>query len=91
MLAFRPYDTNNTMQLEKLNMSPPSKKCAKSPGKVPLHSDLLYHAGNTADEENCFKFNLQSVTVSSYSDHPVATKFGSHMVLEKSASQPTTA
>lgn len=58
MLAFRPYDTNNTLQQEKLGISPPTKKCAKSPGKVPHVADLLYRIGDTAEADSGFKFNL---------------------------------
>ena len=72
MLAFRPYDTNSTMQQQKLGISPPTKKCAKSPGKVPLHADLLYRVGDSAEADRDFKFNLQSISVSSssYSSEP---------------------
>ena len=70
MFAFRQYDTNSSVDQERLNISPPSKKCAKSPGKVPILSDMLYRAdSDSTDSDSGFKFNLQSVTVSSYSEH----------------------
>ena len=63
MLAFRPFDTNNTVQQSLLCLSPPTKKCEKSPGKDPIDADMLYRSASK-DSERCsgFKFDLQSVT-----------------------------
>ena len=58
MLAFRSYDTNSAVQQEKLGISPPTKKCAKSPGKVPHVADLIYRVDNSADSDSGFKFNM---------------------------------
>ena len=46
MLAFRPFDTNNAEAQTQLGISPPAKKCAKSPSKVPMVANLVY---NSAD------------------------------------------
>ena len=66
--AFRPYDTNNAMHQERLNIgcSPPLKKCDKSPQKVPMYADLLYREQPEEDENSGadFQFNLQSIAVS---------------------------
>lgn len=63
--AFRPFDTNNPINQERLNLngcSPPSKKCDKSPQKVPMYADLLYRASEDDDDSNSadgdFQFNL---------------------------------
>ena len=64
MLAFRPFDTNNRTQQSRLGLSPPSKKCTKSPGKVPLHADMLFRSDDPANDFN-FKFDLQSVASTS--------------------------
>ena len=42
MLAFQPYDTNNSSNQQKLNLSPPAKKCGISPSKVPFDGNLLF-------------------------------------------------
>ena len=70
--AFQPYDTNNAMHQERLNIgcSPPLKKCDKSPQKVPMYADLLYREQPEEDENSGadFQFNLQSIAVSTASD-----------------------
>ena len=43
MLAFRPFDTNDAVQHTRLGLSPPTKKCQKSPGKVPMDADMVYN------------------------------------------------
>ena len=61
MQAFRQFDTNSATQQSLLGISPPEKKCDKSPSKVPLDSDLLFDpSGFNCDPS--FKFDLQSVT-----------------------------
>jgi len=61
MQAFRPFDTNNAMQQSMLGISPPQKKCDKSPSKVPINADMLYHPSSDQSLSG-FKFDLQSVT-----------------------------
>ena len=66
MFAFRQYDTNNRVRQARLNTgaSPPQKKCAMSPSKVPFNSDLLFHAGDdesTSSDLSGFQFDLKSV------------------------------
>ena len=61
--AFRPFDTNNAIHQERLNIgcSPPSKKCDKSPQKVPMYADLVYR-GQPEDQNSAdFRFNLQTI------------------------------
>ena len=72
MLAFRPYDTNNAENQSYLGLSPPAKKCDKSPGKVPIDADLLYRGLNDSSD---FKFSLKSVTMTpNSSSNTVPTK-----------------
>ena len=65
MLAFRPFDTNNSAHQARLGLSPPSKKCDKSPSKVPINGDMLFRCEEPTNDQSSFKFNLQSVTIQS--------------------------
>lgn len=59
-----------------LGLSPPSKRCDKSPSKVPMDSDLIFHA-DSDDHGSCFRFDLQTVQVAPSSDQkaqPLRTK-----------------
>ena len=62
MLAFRPYDTNNSALQSQLGLSPPTKKFNQSPQKMLIDADLVYKASNV-EEDRSFKFDLQSVTI----------------------------
>lgn len=60
MLAFHPFDTNNRAQQNRLGLSPPSKKCNKSPGKVPLDADMLFRSDDPTSDFT-FQFDLKSI------------------------------
>ena len=67
-MLFRPYDTNNEASVQPmLGLSPPTKRCDKSPSKVPMDSDLIFHA-DSDDQGSCFQFDLQTVQVAPSSD-----------------------
>jgi len=75
MLAFRPHDTNNSELKSHLGLSPPAKKCIKSPGKIQIDEDLLFKSQNVK-ESRSFKFDLQSVTMND-SGHQTTSSGGS--------------
>ena len=57
MLAIRPFDSNSAESVS--GLSPPSKKCASSPSKMPLNADMLYRANS--NDSSGFKFDLMNV------------------------------
>lgn len=62
-MLFKPFDTNNVTHQETLGLSPPIKKCDKSPSKVPQNADLLFREYELDDNKSGFKLDLQSITV----------------------------
>lgn len=61
MLAFRAFDTNSATQQEQLGLSPPTKKCATSPSKVPIDGDCVFHGAQGDEDSSSFRFDLQAV------------------------------